>query len=50
MKLSELFRSKRSQVGWQGQGGEPSPFLIGALVAMVLAGAYAAIVMFGLKG
>jgi len=50
MKLSQLFRSKRQQVGWQGQGGEPSPFLIGALVAVVMAGAYLAIMMFGPKG
>jgi len=47
MKLSELFRSKREQVGWQGPGGEPNPILIGALVALVMAGAYMALVMFG---
>jgi hypothetical protein len=47
MRLSELFRSKREQVGWQGQGGEPSPILIGALVAMVIAGGYMALIVFG---
>jgi len=47
MKWSELFRSKRDQVGWQGAGGEPSPIVIGALVALVMAGAYMALVMFG---
>ena len=50
MKLSELFRSKREQVGWQGQGGEPSPVVIGGLVALVVAGVYLALVMFGGKG
>ena len=50
MKLSQLFRTKRPQVGWQGHGGEPSPFLIGGLVAVVMAGVYAAIVLFGPRG
>lgn len=50
MKLSELFRPKRQQVGWQGPGGEPSPILIGALVALVLAGGYMALMIFGGKG
>ena len=50
MKLRDLFRSKRRQVGWQGPGGEPSPILIGGLVALIIAGAYAAVVMFGSKG
>jgi len=48
--LGELFRSKRQQVGWQGQGGEPSPVVIGALVALVIAGGYMALMMFGPKG
>jgi hypothetical protein len=47
MKLSELFRSKRPQVGWQGPGGEPNPIVIGALVALVMAVAYMALNMFG---
>jgi hypothetical protein len=46
MKLQDLFKAKRP-VGWRGQGGEPSPVLIGALVALIVAGAYTALVMFG---
>ena len=49
MKLTDLFKPK-PQVGWQGQGGSPSPVLIGALVALVMAGGYIALVMFGHKG
>jgi len=47
MKLSELFKPKREQIGWHGPGGGPSPIVIGALVALVMAGAYMALVMFG---
>ena len=48
--LRRFFVKQRRRVGWQGQGGEPSPALIGALVALLMAGAYAAIVVFGHKG
>jgi len=44
-----LFKQRR-RIGWQGQGGEPSPAVIGALVALVMGGAYVAVVMFGHKG
>jgi hypothetical protein len=47
MKLSDFFRSKRHQVGWQGPGSEPNPIVIGALVALVVAGVYMALMMFG---
>ena len=47
MKLNTLFKVKRPQVGWQGPGGEPSPLVIGALVALAIAGAYIAFMMFG---
>ncbi len=48
--LRRLLFKQRRRVGWQGQGGEPSPAIIGALVALVMAGAYAAVVVFGHKG
>ena len=50
MKWSEFFRSKRQQVGWQGPGGEPSPIVIGGLVALVVAGVYLALMIFGSMG
>jgi hypothetical protein len=50
MKFSELFRTKRPQVGWQGPSSEPNPILIGAIVALVMAGAYMALILFGSKG
>ena len=46
MKLKDLLKAKRP-VGWQGQASEPSPVLVGAIVALVVAGAYVALVMFG---
>lgn len=49
-RLRQMFLKQRRRIGWQGQGGEPSPAIIGALVAMVMAGAYAAVVVFGHKG
>jgi len=49
MKWSRFLRSK-PKLGWQGRGGEPSPVFIGAIVALVIAGAYAAIMIFGHKG
>ncbi len=53
MKATEFLRrlvfKQRRRVGWQGQGGEPSPALIGALVALLLAGAYVVVVLFGHK-
>jgi hypothetical protein len=48
MKLKDLFRTK-PRVGWRGQGGEPSPVVIGALVALVVAGAYVALIVAGHK-
>jgi len=52
MKVTDFIRRVfvKRRVGWQGQGGEPSPALIGALVALLLAGVYAAVVLFGHKG
>ena len=49
-RLRQMFLKQRRRIGWQGQGGEPSPAIIGALVAMVMAGAYAVVVVFGHKG
>ena len=49
-RLRQMFFKQRRRIGWQGQGGEPSPAIIGALVALLLAGAYAAVVVFGHKG
>ncbi len=48
MKLKDLFKAKPT-VGWQGQGGEPNPVVIGALVAVVVAGAYVALMALGHK-
>ena len=49
-RLRQMLFKQRRRIGWQGQGSEPSPAIIGALVALLLAGAYAAIVVFGHKG
>jgi hypothetical protein len=48
MKLRDLFKAKRP-IGWQGHGGEPSPVVIGAVVALIIAGAYVLLMMFGHK-
>jgi len=49
MKLSDVFKSKR-KVGWQGQSSEPSPVLIGAIVALLITIGYVVLVVFGHKG
>jgi hypothetical protein len=49
MKLSDLFKPK-PPIGFQGQGSEPNPVVIGALVALIMGGAYVLLVMFGHKG
>jgi len=49
MRLKDFFKANRP-VGWQGQAGEPSPVVIGAIVALIVAGAYVALVTFGHKG
>jgi hypothetical protein len=48
--LRRFFFKQRRRIGWQGQGGEPSPAVIGAIVALLLAGAYVVVVVFGHKG
>ncbi len=49
MKLIPFFRFKRP-VGWQGPSGAPNPVVIGTIVALLIGGVYALIIMFAHKG